>query len=121
MRNAAAIAAGFAIWIASNMFFAIVSVFIWEHGPDRYASIALQSWIASTAALAVAVVAKGAIAPAYRDTAFIGMLGGLVLVWAASSMLSGVDVDFKAVALAAHAVAVVIAFRMAKRDAPASA
>jgi hypothetical protein len=108
MKNVGAIAAGFVIWILTSVVAAFVSIYIWEHSPDRYASVALQSWIGTTLALIIAVLAKERIAPPMSDRTFVVILGGVILLWVAIPLISGFD-DFRMIALAAHALAIGIA------------
>ena len=111
LRNVSAVLAGFGIWIAASVIFALISVFVWGNSPDRYLSIAIQCWTGTTAAFAFAITAKEKIAPMLSDRTFVLVLGAIVLPWAAFSMISGVNVDFKAIALAAHGMAIFVVFR----------
>ena len=111
LRNASAVITGFGIWVAATATFAVISVWVWGHSPDRYLSIAFQVFMATTVAFLIAGMAKEKIAPMLSGRTFVLMLGTIVLLWVASSMISGVDMDFKAIALAANGAAITIAFR----------
>ena len=108
-KNAGAIVAGFLIWVVVSLTISFISVFIWEHSPDRYASIAFQCWIGTSLALPVAYFVKVRTGSQMMERTFFIVLGGIILLWAATSMISGVDVDFKLVGIAAHALAIGIA------------
>ena len=109
IKNVGAVAAGFVIWFITSLVVVLISTFIWEHSPDRYASIALNCWIGTTLGLILAGAAKERISPQMPDRTLIIILGVLILLWVAGGLISGVDVDFKLVGLAAHALAIGIA------------
>jgi len=113
LRYFLAVLAGWLIWLVANFIFALISVWIWGHDPDRYFAIALQCWLGSSAAFATATVTREHIAPDMSERTFVVSLACVVLLWAALSMISGIDIDYKAVALAAHAFAALIAYRLA--------
>jgi hypothetical protein len=109
-----AVAAGFAIWLTANVVFSFISIYVWGDDPDSYLSIALQCWGASAATFAFSVAAKERIVPAASDRGYCIALAAVVLPWAASASLNGVDVGFKLWGLAGHGLAAGLAIFIAK-------
>jgi hypothetical protein len=112
-RALGAILAGCGIWVVSQLAFVLISLFIWGDSPDSYFATAFRAWAGTCAAFAFALAVYDRIAPSLSARSYAIALSAAVLSWAASSMLSGVDVDYKLVSLFGHTIAAGTAIRMA--------
>jgi len=115
VRNVLAVLVGFAAWMAGGVATNYVAISIWRFSPDKIASIAVIAFVGTALGLSFAAALKEKIAPDLGPRYFIGVLAVIVLFWVSSSLLSGIDVEYKLAALGAHAVACISVFSQARR------
>jgi positive regulator of sigma E activity len=102
VRTIASIVCGFLIWLISIFVTTIISVYIWEHSVNSYAANALICWVGTWMAIYIGLEVMRRISPPVSERFYLNTLAIVVLAWAASSMISGVDIDYKIVALLGH-------------------
>lgn len=102
---------GFVIWLASLEFFRFVSSYFWGHG-DSWFSTAARCWVGTSVAMFCAVHVKERVAPPLPERTFVLLLGSCILFATSVATGSGAQIEITS-ALAGHALAIAIAFRLA--------
>ena len=105
LRKIAAWVAGFAVWSVWSVIMAFVSVVVWGHDPDRYASTFVLAWATTLGGLLLADVARQKIAPFLLSPPFFATgLGVIIFILIAIWVPFDPHYDHRLLALVGHTI-----------------
>ncbi len=109
MRTAIAIGLGFVIWFVVGLATMMIATFFWGWSVDSVVALMISSFIGTTLSLILAEAAILKISPSVNMRKSIFVLSGLILLWVASSLIDGVDFQFRLASFGGHFIACAIA------------